>query len=60
MYKEKLKLMHELEKLRTQMAIAAIQMDIVYSDTNTHSKELFGAAEMVQDWIVNIRAELPK
>lgn len=57
-YKVKFKLMQTMESLRSQMAICAIEMQLVYGDDFEHAEQLMGASNMVQDWIEGIRGEL--
>ncbi len=55
----KLTLLDRLAEARTALVIAACEMDIVYGEgKNPHAEEMIGAAEMIQDWIINIREEI--
>lgn len=54
----KLKLMHSLESLRSQLVLCGAQMGSIYGDDFRHTKQLFGAADMTQEWILKIRDEL--
>ena len=54
-----LTLLDRLAEARTAVVIAAVEMDIVYGEgKNPHAAELTGAAEMIHDWIINIREEI--
>jgi hypothetical protein len=57
-YKEKLRLMHELEKLRSQFVICGAAMELAYGKDFQHAPEMYGAAEITQEWIKEIREEL--
>jgi hypothetical protein len=55
----KISLLDRLAEARMALVIASIEMDIVYGEgKNPHAAEMIGAAEMIQDWIVNIRQEI--
>lgn len=56
-YKDKLKLMHSLESLRSQLVVCGVQMGAIYGDDFRHTKQLFGAADMTQEWILKLRDE---
>ena len=45
-----------LESLRTKMVLAAIELQqLKDKDVYVHADQLLGAADMVQNWIENIR-----
>jgi hypothetical protein len=55
----KISLLNRLAEARSSLVIAACDMDIVYGEgKNPHAAEMIGAAEMIHDWIINIRAEV--
>ena len=50
------KILHSLEKLRSQLVITALEIrQLRDKEVHQHADELEGAASMVQNWIVNIR-----
>jgi glycogen synthase len=57
-FKEKLKCMHELEKLRSQFVIVGTCMELAYGKDFRHASEMYGAADITQEWIEEIREEI--
>ena len=50
------KILPTLESLRTKLVLAAIEIrGLKDKDVHTHADQLDGAADMVQNWIENIR-----
>jgi len=50
------KILPSLESLRSKMVLTAIEIrELKDVDVHCHAEQLEGAAEMVQDWIENIR-----
>ena len=50
------KILNTLESLRSKMVLAGLEiMELKDTAVHVHASELFGAADMVQNWIENIR-----
>ena len=50
------KILPTLESLRSKMVMAAVEIwDLKDEDVHQHAKQLTEAADMVQNWIENIR-----
>ena len=50
------KVLPSLEKLRTQMVLTALEVrELKDKGAHHHAEQLEGAADMVQNWIENIR-----
>ena len=50
------KILHSLEKLRSQLFITALEIrQLADKEVHQHADELEGAGDMVQNWIENIR-----
>ena len=59
MKKNRIKVLDDLARARSAMVIAAISIrQNTGADCHVHADQLDGAADMVQNWIENIRKEL--
>lgn len=54
----KIKLMHQMEKLRSEMVLTSCHINLIYGDKNSNADELMGASNIVQSWIIALREEI--